>query len=236
MRTIPCERCPIQATCIVGDLPTDKLDQFRACSVAATYKRRQVVFHEDTPAAGLHLVCYGAVKLYQSDRFGRDHILDIVGPGETLSGLPHGLTERYAVSAEVLMDSQLCYLPRERLVEFVQQHPMVGVRLITVVSRSLSAARRKVRELALKGAEGRLAEVLVQLLRVASEPVANRGSRLMLGCSRRELGEMTGVSPETVIRLLAKLKRKQVVIADHRDIIITDPDKLARIAANDTGT
>jgi CRP-like cAMP-binding protein len=111
---------------------------------------------------------------------------------------------------------------------------MVGVRLIAAISSALAAARRKVRELALKRAEGRLAELLLQLIEGGSEP-AIKGTRIALGYSRRELAEMIGVSTETAIRLLGKLKQKHVIATDHRDVIVTDPVRLARIASHDNG-
>jgi DNA-binding transcriptional regulator LsrR (DeoR family) len=51
--------------------------------------------------------------------------------------------------------------------------------------------------------------------------------------TRRELAEMIGVSTETAIRLLAKLRRKGVIAVRGRDIRITDRERLARIAQHD---
>jgi CRP-like cAMP-binding protein len=231
MKRIPCEQCATYPACIVGDLPADGLDAFRAASVTGLYRRRQVIFHEDTPAEGLYLLCHGAVKLYQSDRAGRDHILAVAGPGDVLSEMPFDAGASYAVSAEALTDAQVCYLPRERLLAFIERHPMAGIRLIAALSRSLAAARRKVRDLALKYAEGRLAELLLQLARAAgaaeSTPLP---ARIVLPYSRREIAEMIGVSTETAIRLLGKLKRQRVIATERRDLIVTDLGRLARIA------
>jgi CRP-like cAMP-binding protein len=231
VRRVPCEQCGAEACCIVRDLPTAEMDEFRACGLVGLYRRRQVIFHEEAPSEGIHLLCEGTVKLYQSDRFGRDHILAIAGPGEVLSELALEPGERYAVSAEALTDSQVCYLPRERLVSFMQRHPMVAVRLVGALSRSLAAARRKAGELALKRAECRLADLLMRL--VHAEPTTLGSSRVTLSYSRRELAEMIGVSTETAIRLLAKLKQIGVITTEHRELVVTDPARLARIASHD---
>lgn len=229
MRKISCENCAIRGTGVIQDLPAEKLDEFRACGATAIYKPRQVIFHEGTPAAGLYILCHGAVKLYQSDRFGRDHILSIAAPGDVLGELPVDPGEPYSVSAEALTESQLCYLPRERLVQFIQVHPMVGVRLVTALSTALSSARKKAGDLALKGAETRMADLLVQLAHSAGESV-NGCTRVTLAYSRREIGEMIGVSTETAIRLLGRLKRKKMITADGRDVVIADVEKLTRLA------
>jgi CRP/FNR family transcriptional regulator, polysaccharide utilization system transcription regulator len=235
MRRIECEHCGVRTTKdIIRDLPASELDNFRTCGSSALYKHRQVIFHEGTPANGLYILCHGAVKLYQSDRFGHDHILDIAVPGDVLGELPLDPTECYSVSAEAIADSQLCYLPRERLVAFIQEHPMTGVRLIEALSKSLSTARKRVRALALKRAENRLAELLIHLAQATGEPVANGNTRLKLNYSRRELAEMIGVSPETVIRLLSRLKQKRAISTRHRELVITDAEKLSRLANHDS--
>jgi CRP-like cAMP-binding protein len=48
--------------------------------------------------------------------------------------------------------------------------------------------------------------------------------------SRRELAEMIGVSTETAIRLLGKLKRSRVIATGDGDIVITDVERLKRLA------
>jgi CRP-like cAMP-binding protein len=231
MRKIQCETCPMRGQGVICDLPMDQLDEFRAAGSTSLYKPRQVVFSEGSPPVGLYLVCHGAVKLYHSDRFGREHILEVAGPGAVLGELSLDDAPPLSVSAETIMESQLCFLGRERLVAFLQKHPMTGVQLIAALSNELAAARRKVRDLALKGAESRLAGLLVQLARATSD--SSSGKPLQLGYSRRELAEMIGVSTETAIRLLGKLKQKKTISVDRREVTITDLEKLMKLAHYD---
>jgi len=235
MRKIQCESCAIRRTDVIADLPDDQLGAFHAYSMTAIYKSRQVIFHEGAPASGLYILCQGTVKLYQSDRFGRDHILGIAGAGDILGELPADPNEPYSTSAEALTDSQLCYLPRERLVQFIQQYPMAGVRLIAALSTSLGAARKKVRALALKTAEARLAELLIHLAGVDNGN-GHGETRFTLQYSRRELAEMIGVSTETAIRLLGRLKQQRAISTSQRELVIADAEKLARIANHDGAT
>ena len=233
MRKVLCEHCGTRSACCIADLPDEDLDAFRAVSVSAIYKRRQVVFHEGQPATGLYMLCHGAVKVYQSDRFGRDHILAVTAPGDILGEMPLDPTETYTTSAEALVDSQLCFLARDRIVPFIEKHPQTGIRLIAALSASLSTARRKVRALALKSAESRLAELLLHLSSVSGEPGKNGSTHIKLTYTRREMAEMIGVSTETAIRLLGRLKLKKAINTAHRDIVVADADKLSRIANHD---
>ncbi len=231
MRRIPCEACPARTGSLTCDLPADVLGDFRTAGTTILYRPRQVIFGEGTPSAALYLVCHGAVKLYHSDRFGRDHILEVAGPGALLGELSLDDDDAMSVSAEAVTEAQVSCLRRERIAAFVQRHPETGVRFLAALSRELAVARRKVRELALKGAESRLAGLLLQLAGAEGDVVAGR--RLHLRYTRRELAEMIGVSTETAIRLLAALKRKGAIAADKRDVVIADADRLTRIAQYD---
>lgn len=215
--------------CCLSDIPNDQLETFRACSMSAVYKPRQVVFHEGTPAEGLYFLCHGAVKLYQSGRFGNDHILAIGGPGDVLGELPVRSGATYSTSAEALVESQVCYLARDKIERMIQTHPMVGVRLLASLSTALIAARAKVRDMVLKPAEVRLAELLAHLSSVAEGH--GDGTHLGLAYSRRDIAQMIGVSTETAIRLLAKLKKRGMLATNGRELVITDVTRLRRLAS-----
>jgi CRP-like cAMP-binding protein len=230
MRRIMCDACPVRTTSALCDLPIDVLADFRAAGTIGLYRPRQVIFGEGTPSTALYLVCHGAVKLYHCDRFGREHILELAGPGAVIGELSLHDDDVMSVSAEAVTEAQLSFMPRERIAAFVQRHPETAVRFLGALSRELALARRKVRELALKNAESRLAGLILQVWDdERRSPVGAQALRF----SRRELAEMVGVSTETAIRLLAKLRHKGVIAVRGRDIRIVDRERLARIAQHD---
>ncbi len=231
MRKIACETCPVRSQAFICDLPLAAINDFRAASTTAVYRPRQVVFSEGNPATGLYLICQGSVRLYHSDRFGREHILEVAGPGAVLGEVPVDATQTLSVSAESLTDTQLCFLPRERLMQFLQRYPQTGVRLLGALSSELATARRKVRDLALKGAESRMAGLLLQLARTGADVAGRR--QIHLSYTRRELGDMIGVSTETAIRLLARLKQKRMIQIDRRTVVLTDVQRLTQVANYD---
>lgn len=232
MRRITCQQCSIRHQTCISDLPVDDLGEFQSCGVSGLYKPRQVVFHEGTPATGLYVLCHGTVKLYQSDRFGRDYIIDVATPGAILGELALDDGHTYSSSAEALTEAQLSFLARERLVRFIERHPLTGVRLIAELSRTLARTRRKAGELALKRADARLADLLVRLAEdVRRTNAASSGPiHIPLAYSRRDLAEMIGVSTETAIRLLGKLKRNCMIVTTEHEIVVADLERLTRLA------
>lgn len=240
MRKIQCETCPTRMQGAICDLPADALAEFRAAGATSIYRPRQVIFCEGSPPLGLYLVCHGEVKLYHADRFDREHILEVARAGAVLGEFSFDDSLTHSVSAEAMSESQLCFLPRERLARFLERHPGAAVKLIAALSTELAAARRKARDLALKGAESRLASWLLELARTPRSPSNGDrekdkdkdkgGERIEFPYSRREIAEMIGVSTETAIRLLGKLRERQLIGIERRSVILRDVERLKRIA------
>jgi CRP-like cAMP-binding protein len=214
-----------------GELPLEAEEMFAAVASRAVYRVRQRVFHEGSPCAGLYLVCSGAVRLYHSDRLGREHVLGVAGPGAVLGEFAIDPTAPLSISAEALTHTELAFLPRQRLASLLRRHPDSAVWLIDALSRELRRARTRVRDIALRGGEARLAALLLSLVESGNASAGER--RIPLRYRRREIAEMIGVSTETAIRLLAKLHSKGVISVRRRDIAVVDPIELARIAEQD---
>jgi len=220
-------------TCI-ADLSIDDLGEFEVCRVPGLYKPRQVIFHQGTPANGLYILCHGTVKLFQADRFGREFIIDVATPSAMLGELGMDDSETYSASAEALTESQLSFLPREHLVRFIERHPKAAVRLVATFSKALAGVRRTAGELALKRADARLADLLLRFADDACRDGTTESGpiRIRLTYSRRELAEMIGVSTETAIRLLGKFKRLRMIATNGGEIVVTDFERLTRLAHN----
>jgi CRP-like cAMP-binding protein len=231
VRKIDCDSCTTKDEGQFCDLPAETLIDLRSAGVATLYRPRQVLFGEGNPADGLYLVCQGRVKLYQSDRFGRERVLEIASEGSIVGELPVDDQQVLSASAEAIEDSQICFISHARLVPLLREHPDVAVRLVEALSRELSRARQKVRDLVFKDAAGRLATLVLDL---AEEKGTYRGAaEVRFPYSRAELAQRIGVSTETAIRLLSKLSRRGVLSVDGRAVQIPDLERLTRVAKSD---
>jgi CRP-like cAMP-binding protein len=225
------DSCAVGCQCAACAFPVDAPSDFRALAKRTVYSPRQLIFAEGAPSAGLYLVCRGAVRLYHSDPFGREHVLATVGPGALLGEFALDGARPVSISAQALPETELAFLPRARFEWLVRQHPETAMWLLDALSLELGRARRRVRDLTLKGAEARLAALLLELVGAGKKQAS--GTRIVLDYRRREIAEMIGVSTETAIRLLAKLHAKGVIAVHRRDVAITDAERLTRIASLD---
>ncbi|MGC2194095.1 MAG: Crp/Fnr family transcriptional regulator [Terriglobales bacterium] len=102
--------------------------------------RGTFLFRRADAVTGIFLISNGAVRLGLEEEppaFPSRH----VGPGAVL-GLPAALSNSpYSLSAEVLEDSELVYLSRERLIDLLRDKPDLSMLVIEVLTEELTQTR-----------------------------------------------------------------------------------------------
>lgn len=184
--------------------------------VGKYYPRASLVFVEGQPPRGVYVLCEGRAKVSISSAGGKTLVLRIAHPGDllginsTLTGNPYGTT------VETLVRSRIDFIAREDLLKLLDRDKKACLGVAQVLSRKLSGVVDHTRMLFLShSASEKLARLLVKWCDENGKRTAN-GIRLNLGLTHEEMAQMICASRETVTRLLADLKRKQIVsLADN---------------------
>jgi len=226
MKDCECGSCPIGRSRLLLEGNEERVGQ--CLGTVVLYRPRQVVFSQGTPVKGLFVVCSGEVKHYSSDRFGRDYIVEFAGAGKLLGEISCDQKAMHSMSAEAVTESRLCFLENEQLCALLHRCPEAAVDFVAALGRELTTTRYKLRDMVLKGAESRLARLLLDVAH--DQQVSEPGTWFRLHHPRREIASQLGVTTETVIRLLGELKRKGAIETDGMRISLVDVDRLTRIA------
>ena len=100
------------------------------------------LFERGQKAYGLFLLRSGSVRLSVPGALDRS-----VGPGSLL-GVPGTLSKGiYSLSAELLEDSQVLFVPSERVSQLMIEHPEIGFQMVQLLSREIQALRHRIGEL-----------------------------------------------------------------------------------------
>ncbi len=193
------------------------------------FGRREVIFHEGEPAYGLYIVCKGKVKLAKHSLKGKKQILKLLGPGEILGEKTLFDREVYTAYAETLEETELHFIQREPFVEFLREHPEVALRLIEKLSRELKAFQGKLMEASYEGSLERLARLLL-LIGNKYGRETEKGLDIGVRLSRQELAEMAGISTETAIRVLSRMKQRGLLALEGSKIYLLDREGLEELA------
>lgn len=187
--------------------------------VGKYYPRGSMVFVEGQAPRGVYVLCEGRAKVSISSAKGKTLILRIAHPGDllginsTLTGHPYGAT------VETLVRSRIDFIAREDLLKLLHRDKKACLGVAQVLSRKLCGVVDHTRMLLLShSASEKLARLLVRWCDEDGKPTAH-GIRINLGLTH-EMAQMICASRETVTRLLADLKRKQIVsLADNAILV-----------------
>lgn len=224
----PCAGCKVRNWAVCGVLGCDDLARFRRMGRGLRMKSGQTLFHQGDPATMVFTVTEGTLKLYTLLPDGRRQIIGFVFPGDFM-GI--SLDEEHAVSAEALEEVQVCWFPRARFDEFVEDHPAMEHRLYRLAAHELGAARQQMVLLGRKTALERLASFFIQLLGRADEASGDKATCFDLPMSRSDIADFLGLTKETVSRVLGQLRDLRLIRLVTLDrIMVLDRSGLSMVA------
>jgi len=191
------------------------------------YPKGAVLFMEGQAASGIFAVCTGHVKLSTSSVEGKAVILRIADAGELL-GLPASLSGKpYEVTAVVSEQSRVTFIPRAVFLRFLRESPEAVLRVVQLLTDSHYAGHEVIQSLALSRSA---CEKLARFFLGWSANHAYGQDRLRIVLTHEEIGEAIGASRETVTRLLAAFKKRNVLTVKGGNVNICNRAALQSLA------
>ena len=230
-----CLSCKMRVAHIFCDLPASALQTFETIKYANAYPKGAVLFVEGQAPRGLFVLCKGRVKLSICASDGKTLILKIAEAGEvlglsaTISGTPYELT------AETVEPCQVNFVKREDFQRLLREHSEACLHVAEQLSDKYNAACRELRAIGLPhSAAERLAKLLFDWS-VQNGEAAKAEPRFKLALTHDEMAQMIGTSRETVTRLFAALKKRQIVEKKGSTLRIRNKAALKGLALRGTG-
>jgi CRP/FNR family transcriptional regulator len=205
---------------IFCDLSPAALKAFENIKYATAYPKGAVLFVEGQSPRGIFVLCKGRVKLSLCSTDGKTLIYKIVEAGEVL-GLAASITGKpYEVMAETVDPCQVNFVKREDFLHFLREHGDACLRVAQQLSEKYNSACREIRALGLShSAAEKLAKLLLEWSAKNGE-AAKAEPRFKLALTHEEIAQMISTSRETVTRLFADFKKRQIVQAKGSTLLI----------------
>lgn len=224
-----CLTCPLREDRLFCDLGPAALKGLEAISSSATYPKGAVLFVEGQEPRGVFVLCNGRAKISTSSAEGKSLILRIADTGEII-GLPGTISNRpYEATAEALEPLQANFIPRDAFLRFLREHGEAALRVAQMMAEIYHATYQEVRYLGLSGSAGeKLAHFLLDWVEAHGH---QDGSRASLTLTHAEIGEMIGLSRETVTRFFADFKRRKWIEIKGSSLVLTNKAQLQKMIA-----
>lgn len=195
--------------------------------------RGATVFTEGEPGEGFHFIRSGKVKVIKLAADGREHILNILGPGEVFAEVLLFNDAPYPATVVAVEDSLVGVIRNRELEVLLVQQPRLAVHIIRVMSKKLLYIQSKVKTFALADSQAKIAQTLEYLLERYGRQTG-RGVEVALEINRQDIANMAGTTRETVSRVFRTLKDDGVLEDDERRIIVREPRRLRSYRPNDS--
>src|SRR5215470_1383434 len=205
-----CINCPHREDRLFCNLGPQAVKSLAAITSPATYPKGATLFVEGQSPRGVFILCSGRVKLSTSSVDGKTLILRISEPGEVL-GLPATVTgTSYELTADIIEPTQANFIARNDFLNFLKENGEAALRVAQQLGETYHSAIAEMRTIGLShSASEKLARFLLEW--AANCPEEKGQVRIKMTLTHEEIAQMIGSSRETVTRLLADFRRKQLV-------------------------
>lgn len=187
-----------------------------------------ILFLQDGPCAGLHVVVGGLVKVSKIFPDGREQVLRHVPPGGSFNEVPVLDGGPNPATATAVEATDLLVIAREDMVRLIAETPGLAETMIGSLAGRLRHLVELVEDLAFRHVSERVARVLLQS--VSPHAGVGAGADMTRRVTQREIGEMAGTSREVVARALKAIEAVGAISIDRGEITLIAPDKLAALA------
>lgn len=222
-----CHSCHIRHVSIFAGLTDDNIDEIRSFHPAVvSFEADEIIYHQHDDARNAYTLREGVVKLTKVLPNGRSQIVRILQGGD-LFGFCGFAGESYNQTAVAVTNVEVCRLPLGELMEVKRQNPVIEEAMMQRYIQQVRYAEDMMLELGAKKAGERLASFLIRWC--SKRPPGHWNS---LPLSRAEMGELLGLTIETVSRFLSDWKRRELIDEQRGQIKVLAIDELRKLVCS----
>lgn len=224
-----CLSCPLRRNSDFCNLPKETLANFNEIGYLSVFPSHVVLLSEGQVPRGVYVLCSGRAKVSAVARDGKQVILKVAG-GRQVMGLSAVVSGRSSpVTATTIEHCQVKFIDSHLFLDLVEHDSAAALACAVALSREVQAAFQGVHGLLLaRSSTEKLARLLLSW--VVHEP-RNLDLRVATDFTHEEMAQMIGSSRETVTRLLADMKRRELIRLEGATLVIPNRIALQAVAA-----
>lgn len=188
------------------------------------FNRGEVIRKEGDLIESFLYLRKGLVKLYKTDKNGKDQILSINKPTDFINLLSIFSNSTYKYSISAIEQTYVCDVELPALLEVIGNNTNFAMRVLNRISRISDEIIENRFEINQKQVKGRVAHIILFL---ADNIYKKHTFRMPI--TRREVGELISMTTENTIRTFSEFKKDGIVSFDGKVITIEDYNRLRNV-------
>lgn len=218
-----CEQCIIRQLNALRAMNKDQLKKISSSKVTKDLKKGDLIFDEGEKLNGVFCVRDGVSKLSKLSENGKDQIVKLATKGEILGQRSVIAEEQTNLSAVAVEDMQVCFIPKELIVDSIHENPNFAVEMLKRMAHDLKDADDVIVNMSQKNVKQRIADTFLHSKSSFGE---DEDGFLNLTLSRETIANIVGTATESAIRIISEFKKAGLIKTSGKKIGVLEEQKL----------
>ncbi|MEZ2416135.1 Crp/Fnr family transcriptional regulator [Muriicola sp. E247] len=218
-----CENCIVRQFNSLRAMSKEELKRVSDSKITRTIKKGQAIFEEGEKLNGVYCVRDGVSKLSKLSANGKDQIVKLASKGEVMGQRSVIAEESTNLSAVAVSDMEVCFIPKEGIVDALHKNPNFTVEVLRHMAHDLREADDVIVNMSQKTVKQRIAEAFLYL---RDNFGADTDGFLNVTLSREDIANVVGTATESCIRIISEFKKKKYIKTSGKKIGVVDEKKL----------
>jgi CRP/FNR family transcriptional regulator, dissimilatory nitrate respiration regulator len=211
---------------LFSELSSEEMLVLSRCCAQTLLPKGTIIFRENDDYYGFYVVMQGSVKVYKLSPDGKETILHIIRPFNTLAEIPMFLGEGYPAYAETIEESLLICVYKDGFLDLLRTHPDLAFKMLAGLSRRLKSLGSQMEKLTTADVKTRVAQFILGEFD-KNRSMLTRPS-IQLSIPKSLLAANLGTIQETLSRAFKKLEVEGLIEVVGKEIRIRDLTALKR--------
>jgi CRP/FNR family transcriptional regulator, cyclic AMP receptor protein len=214
-----------------GRLTDDERTRLADLGQVTAFPPGATICVQGDPATHVFVLVDGWVKILSLTSDGHEMVLALRGDGDVVGEVAGGATGFRTATARAVGTVRALIVTYDKFNSFLDSNAGADHAYRRMVTQRWNDAESMLRTRSVTSGAQRLASLLLELSD-RQGTITDRGIQVAMPLSQEELASLTGTSRATVTRVLSNWRQRGIIRTGQRDITITDPASLRKIASS----
>ena len=201
------------------------VESLRELFFERSFERGETILVEGEPSEVLYVVFGGVAKLLKTSADGKEQILRLARPGDSLNDVPVFDDGPNPAGAQAMGEVVVYGIRAGDLEAVVRQYPQVAHNVNQVLARQVRDLVTLVEDLSFRHVTGRVAKILLEH--------AGNGAGPKHRLTQQDMAAMAGTVREVVGRALKALEDEGAIRLERHRVVINDREALSQLVDAD---
>ena len=185
------------------------------------YSKDNIVFYEEEKSEYLHILMKGNVRLYKTTPSGKEVYLHGMTAPTAIALFPALERVAFPATCGFISEGEVGFLPLEKFHQCLENLDF-SLAIIKAMSKRMKLLENLLHKETVFSSEAKTADLI------------SNNAKIFQHLKNNEIASMLNITPETLSRILTKMKKEEIITIEEHMVTILDQNALQDIIENNT--